>query len=484
MNKRLIINSISILIFLIAVFMLIPLEIAFVDRDLVSERAFGITIASALALSLVAFMLTRKGINNSFKARDGFLMVSMSWVIASLVGALPLYLSGAIPSYTDAFFETMSGFTTTGASILRDIEGLPRAVLFWRSLTHWLGGMGIVVLTVAILPLLGVFGINLVKAEAPGPSMDKISTRIAGTAKILWLIYVGLSVAETILLMVGGMDLFDASIHTFGTMATGGFSSKNLSVGHFSSPFIHWVITAFMVMAGLNFVLYFKLFTGKIRDLFKNTEFKVYLSIFVIASLMVALKLTTDAVYPTFGTSLQYASFQVASILTTTGFATADFAAWPHFTQVILFILMFIGGSAGSTGGGIKVVRITTLFKLGVTEMKKFMHPRSVFNFTVNGETVTRDNVSNIAGFFFLYILFLVITTLVVGLGGYDILTSFTTALATVGNIGPGFGLIGPARNYADFPDWIKWFLSFAMMVGRLEVYTVLVLFVPRFWKK
>ncbi len=484
MNRRLIINTTSILVFIIGLFMIIPLFIALAHGESAAASAFEITIGFSLGISALVFLLTRKGKISVFQARDGFVMVTLSWLTAAAIGAVPLYLSEAIPSYADAFFETMSGFTTTGASILRDIEDMPRSVLFWRSLTHWLGGMGIVVLTVAILPLLGVFGINLMKAEAPGPSVDKISTRIAGTAKILWLLYVGLSVAETLLLMLGGMNLFDAAIHTFGTMATGGFSSKNLSVGHFNSPYIHIIITVFMVMAGMNFVMYYRLITGRVRDLFRNTELKAYLGIFVLASLLVALKLSADKVYPGFGTSLQFAAFQVASILTTTGFATADFATWPQFTQVVLFIMMFIGGCAGSTGGGIKVVRISTLFRLGVKEMKKFIHPRSVFSFTINGENVSQDTVYSIAGFFFLYIFFLILTTLVVGLGGYDIVTSFTTALATVGNIGPGFGLVGPSRNYADYPDWIKWFLSFAMMVGRLEIYTVLVLFVPRFWKK
>ncbi len=483
MNKR-VINAVSILVFLIGLFMLIPFFIAIGAGESRSISAFGCTIAVSLSVSALIFFMTKKGNSGAFKARDGFLMVALSWIIASALGAMPLFLSGAIPNFADAYFETMSGFTTTGASILREIEGLPSSILFWRSLTHWLGGMGIVVLTVAILPLLGVFGINLMKAEAPGPSMDKISTRIASTAKILWLIYVSLSVLEIILLMFGGMNLYDAAIHSFGTLATGGFSNKNLSVGHFNSAYIHNVITVFMVMAGLNFVLYFKLISGRFKDIFKNTEFKVYLGIFAVATLFVALKLNSDAVYSSFSESLQYASFQVASILTTTGYATADFAKWPEFTRIILFIVMFIGGSAGSTGGGIKVVRIVTLFKLGVNEMKKFLHPRSVFSFKINGERMTKDATYSIAGFFFLYIMFLLITTMVVGLGGYNILTSFTTALATVGNIGPGFGMIGPANNYADFPDWIKWFLSFAMMVGRLEVYTVLILFVPRFWRK
>lgn len=477
MNFRLIIHSVSILVVIIALFMLFPLFIALGRAE--DWSAFALPIIFALITGTSLFFLTKEKSQRKFRNRDGFMMVALSWVLASLLGAMPFWLSGAIPSFTDAYFETMSGFTTTGASILTEIEGLPDSILFWRSLTHWLGGMGIVVLTVAVLPLLGIFGLNLVKAEAPGPSVDKISTKIAGTAKILWIIYLSLTVLETILLKIGGMSLFDALVHTFGTLATGGFSSKNASVGGFDSAFIHNVITVFMVLAGLNFALYFKFFTGKIKDVFKNSEFKAYIGIFFAATLLITFRLNGD-VFQSFGESMRYAAFQVASILTTTGYATTDYAQWPSFTKIILFSVMFIGGCAGSTGGGIKVVRIITLFKLAINEMKMILLPRSVFSMKINGEPMRKSAIYSIAGFFFLYIFFLLLTTIVVSTGGSDIVTSFSAALATVGNIGPGFGLIGPANNYAHFNDFIKWFLSFAMMAGRLEIYTVLVLFLPR----
>jgi len=285
--------------------------------------------------------------------RSGFLFVALSWISASALGALPFCLSGAIPSYTDAFFETMSGFTTTGASILTDIEPLPKSILFWRSTTHWLGGMGIVVLTVAIFPLLGFGGLHLMEAEAPGPSVDKITPRVAGTAKILWLIYIGFTVIEIILLMIGGMDLFDATTHTFGTLATGGFSPKNASVGYYKSAYIDAIITIFMLIAGMNFSLYYKLLRGNIREVVRDSEMKTYLGIFLIASVLIAWDLMGKK-YASFGESFRFASFQAASILTTTGFVTDDYMQWPNFAQVVLFVLFFIGGCAGSTGGGIK----------------------------------------------------------------------------------------------------------------------------------
>ena len=472
---------IAILLMIVSAFMLFPVFFAFHFGELEVIRFFLIPMAGVAALSLAVLLVTRKA-SVSLSTRDGFLLVSLSWILSALVGSLPPFLSGAVPSFTDAFFETMSGFTTTGASILTEIEGLPKSMLFWRSLTHWLGGMGIVVLTIAVLPLLGIGAYQMMKAEAPGPSLDKITPRITHTAKLLWFIYLGLTVAETALLMIGGMDLFDALTHTFGTLATGGFSPKNRSVGHFDSGFIDVVVTVFMLLAGMNFVLHYRLITGRLRRVFRNVELRVYLAVFAAATLTIAVVLN-GRVYSGFGTSLRYAGFQAASILTTTGFTTADYAAWPFLAQAVLFTLTFIGGCSGSTGGGIKVIRITAMFRLGVHEMKYMARPRGVFSLRLGGGTLKKGMVYSISGFVFLYLLVLLVTTLVVASGGNDILTSLSSALVTVGNIGPGFGKIGPTLNYAFFPDYIKWFLSFAMMIGRLELYTVLVLFTPRFWR-
>ena len=484
MKYKLIFHVLTILLLIISAFMLIPAGIALFYGEMDCFNAFIKPILILLPVSAATYVFTRNNRDKVLTPREGFMLVTLSWIAASALGAVPFYISGTIPSYTDAYFETMSGFTTTGASILTAIEGLPYSMLFWRSLTHWLGGMGIVVLTVAVFPLLGIGGMQLLKAEAPGPSVDKITPKITHTAKILWFIYLGLTILETILLMLGGMNLYDALTHTFGTMATGGFSPKNTSVGFYDSAWIHWVITIFMVLAGMNFALYFKLLTGRLRDLTDDTEMKAYLGIFAAASLAITFSLMKNSVFEGFWESLQFAAFQVASIITTTGYATADYDMWPNFSKIVLFLMMFIGGCAGSTGGGMKVVRIVTLFKLASRELKRLIHPRGVFHLRLNKMVVRKDIISVITGFVFLYMVSLLTTTVVVAAGGYDILSSFSTALVTVGNIGPGFNLVGPTMNYSFFQDGIKWFLSLAMMMGRLEIYTVLVILTPWFWKR
>jgi trk system potassium uptake protein TrkH len=410
------------------------------------------------------------------------LLVTLGWVCVSLYSTLPFIISGSIPDFINAFFESASGYTTTGASILTDIESLPKSILFWRSLTHWLGGMGIVVLMVAVVPLLGVGGVHLVRAEVPGPSLDKLAPKITQTAKIFWLIYLIISAAEVVMLFAGGMTLFDALTHTFGTMATGGFSPKNTSVGYYSSPYIHIVITVFMMMAGVNFILYYKFITGNVKAVLKDTELKVYLVIFIAAALGIALN--SRGFYGGFGKSFRFGAFQAASILTTTGFVTADYSSWPAFSQAILFTLMFVGGCSGSTGGGIKVIRILTLFQQGVSTMKNEMHRRGVFPVRISGMAVKQDLINEVAGFVIIYLSLLFVTTMVVASGGFDVLTSFSAALATQGNIGPGFGKVGPVFNYAFLPSYIKGTLIFGMIAGRLELVTVLVLFVPRFWRR
>ena len=479
----LILNIVAALIAIVSLFMLVPLGIAFYLGNSQAATAFLYTIIPVLIVSVIIYLATRPFRRRYLRAKEGFLLVSLSWIAASAIGALPFVISGEIPSYTDAFFETISGFTTTGASILTDIEAMSPSLLFWRSLTHWLGGMGIVVLTVAILPILGIGGMQLMRAESPGPTLEKISPKVAETAKILWLIYLGLTVLETVLLMFGGMNLFDSLTHTFGTLATGGFSPKAASVGHYNSAYIDIVITIFMVAAGLNFGLYYRALQGRLRDIVKNSEFIGYLAIFAISSVAIAVPLSSG-VYDGFGESLRYAGFQSATVLTTTGYATADFDLWPAFSKYVLFFLMFVGGCSGSTGGGIKVIRLVTLFKQAVNEMKYLFQPRGVHLVRINGEPVRKDFVYTVVGFVFLYLLCLLATTAVVSTGGYDLVTAFSSALVTVGNIGPGFAKVGPTMNYAFYEPYIKWVLSLAMLVGRLEVYTVLVLFVPSFWRR
>ncbi len=483
MNFKLVFRIISILVLMLCGVLLAPVIVALVYGEYHLLPSFLIPLGAA-AIVAGLYLLLVKTEASSLPTRAGFFLVSMAWLVASLLGALPFVISGAIPRFVDAFFETMSGFTTTGASILTDIEALPRSMLFWRSLTHWLGGMGIIVLTVAIFPILGIGGLQLIKAEAPGPTVDKITPKVTETAKILWMTYFILTGLEVLLLMLGGMDLYDALTHTFGTLATGGFSPKAASVGHYDSVFIDIVITIFMVLAGINFALYYKLFVGRVESVFRDSEVRAYLGIFVIVAAVLAVVLRANGVYDTFGESLRYGSFQAASILTTTGYATADFAVWPAAAQVLLFLLMFIGGSSGSTGGGIKVVRIITLLKQAVNEMNYLLHPRGIFSIKLSGSQVKKNVVYAISGFVILYMFLILLTTVVVGLSGFDLLTSISTALVTLGNIGPGFAMVGPTQNYAFFPDHVKWVLSFVMMMGRLEVFTVLILFTPRFWRR
>jgi len=483
MHYKLILKTVAVIQLVIAFFHMICAGIALYYHE--QDALIGFAASTTLLVGFgIFFMFAYRNVApDNVSSKDGFLLVTLSWLAASIGGSLPFYISGAIPAYVDAFFETTSGFSTTGASILTSIESLPMSILFWRSLTHWLGGMGIVVLAVAILPLLGIGGMQLIKAEAPGPTVDKITPRITETAKYLWYIYVFFTITETILLMFGGMNLFDALTHTFGTVATGGFSTKNDSVSHFNSAYIDWVITIFMILAGMNFALHFKLLTGRLNSIRKDSELKAYLAIIVISTLIITYALK-GIVYENYTDSLRYASFQVASFMTTTGFATADYEVWPYTAQIILFILMFVGGCAGSTGGGIKVIRLVTLLKQAINEMKYLVHPRGIFVIRLSGQVVKKNIVYAVSGFFFLYIFLVLVVTMVVATSGADVVTSFTTALSTVGNIGPGFGMVGPSENYAFYPVYVKWVLSAAMITGRLEIYTILVLFTPMFWKK
>jgi trk system potassium uptake protein TrkH len=478
MKTKAILKLLALLLVLLSGFMLSSAAAAiYFNEDAKVLRAFLLPAAGCLVFFALVFAFTPGKERPFFSAKSGYLFVSLAWVSASCVASLPFMLSGAVPKFVDAFFETMSGFTTTGASIMADVEAMPRSILLWRSTTHWLGGMGIVVLTVAIFPLLGLGGLQLVEAEAPGPSVDKIVPRMAGTAKILWLIYILLTVAQIILLKLGGMGLFDAVNHTFATVATGGFSTKNASVGYFHSPFIEVVITVFMVLAGMNFGLFYKVGKGRIREALRDSEMRAYVGIFLTASVLIAIDLIRSGVETTFGSAFRLGAFQSASILTTTGFATADFDLWPPFSRVVLLTLMFIGGCAGSTGGGIKVIRYIVLLKQSAVELKYLVFPRGVFAVRVNGEPVRKMVVFDTASFFFLYFLTILACTLIVSSAGYGVETALTATLATLGNIGPGLSLVGPVCNYGFLPDYVTWTLSFAMLAGRLELYTVFVLF-------
>ncbi len=480
MQYRAVIHLQGLLLCSLAVAMLLPLPFSFYYGS-GDHHALLLSAGITAAVGFVAYKFTH--LERTLRARDGFAIVTFGWLSFSAFGTLPYLLSGAIPSFTNAFFETISGFTTTGATILTEIEGLPHGILFWRSLTHWLGGMGIVVLSLAILPFLGVGGMQLFKAEVPGPVADKLTPRVTETAKILWGVYLLLSGVETLLLLLGGMTLFDALCHTFGTMATGGYSTRNTSVGAYNSAYIDYVITFFMFLAGANFSLHYRLLRGNWRIYWRDREFLVYLGIVIVATLVIGFDLWLNT-YGNVADALRYALFQVVSIQTTTGYGTADYEQWSFSSQYVLWILMFVGGCAGSTGGGMKVMRLHLLFKFSITEFTRLLHPNAVVPVRMRKVAIPRDVITNILGFFVLYIFLFALGVFIMTLLGLDILTALGAVAATLGNIGPGLANVGPMDNYAFVPAIGKWVLSLLMLLGRLEIFTVLVLFSPAFWKK
>ncbi len=480
MNFRVVLNVLGALLIFEALSFILPLGFSLYYRD---GDTLSIVYSQIICLvtGMSVFTLTRS--HAELRIREGFAIVGLGWTTLAAFGAIPFVLHGSIPLYTDAFFETISGFTTTGASILADIESLPHGLLFWRSLTHWLGGMGIIVLSLAILPILGVGGMQLFKAEVPGPSPDKLSPRIKETAKILWVVYLLVSVLETILLMFGGMSLFDALCHTFGTMATGGFSTKNGSIGHFNSLYIEIVIIVFMVIAGTNFSLHYSMLKGNFKSYWKDREFLFYFKFLLIMTVAVTAMLYLSH-YLELGKSLRHAAFQVVSITTTTGYCTADFEKWTNDGQLIMLLLMFVGGCAGSTGGSIKIIRIMIVLKQGVNEIRKLLHPNAYIPIRLGGRVIHPDTVTNVLGFFLIYMLIFAAGTVCMSLFGLDLISAGASVAATLGNIGPGLGQVGPTDNYSAIAHGGKWLLSFFMLLGRLELYTILILFIPEFWKK
>ncbi|NJB66768.1 trk system potassium uptake protein TrkH [Desulfobaculum xiamenense] len=415
--------------------------------------------------------------------REGMAIVALGWIAAGIVGALPFWFAGTFPTFTDCVFESVSGFTTTGASVLTDIESVPRGLLMWRSLTHWLGGMGIIVLSLAILPFLGVGGMQLYKAEVPGPVPDKLKPRIKDTAMLLWKVYVFFTVVEVLLLLIGGMDLFESLCHTFGTMATGGFSTRNTSIAAYDSVYFDVVITVFMLIAGVNFSLHYQLLRGRPLVMWRDAEFRFFMGVFAVFTLVCAFSVWGRN-YDSFFESLRYAAFQVASIVTTTGYATADYELWAPLPQAMLLLLMFLGGCAGSTGGGIKCMRILLLLKHTYKELYRLIHPRAVTSVKLGGKTVPPEVMNSITGFFLLFLGLFIVSSFGIAAMGMDVVTSFASVVACIGNIGPGLGTVGPTENYAHFPLLGKWLLVFCMLLGRLEIYTVIILFIPEFWRK
>ena len=478
MNNRMIAYIIGRILLTEAALLVLPLLVTF----LYGESPVPFLIPILLLALCGGAMGWKKPKSTALYARDGLAVVALAWICMSLFGALPFVLSGDIPNYVDAFFETVSGFTTTGSSILTEIEPLSRGGLFWRSFTHWVGGMGVLVFVMAILPMNDGHGMHLMRAEVPGPTVGKLVSRMSDTAKILYSIYLVMTVVEIVLLLAGGMPLYDEAIHAFGTAGTGGFSCRNLSVGAYDSVYFDVVIGVFMLLFGVNFNLYYFLLIRRFRDVLHSEELRAYL--LIVAASVLAIAVNISHLYQSFAASLRYAFFQVSSIITTTGYATADFNAWPAFSKAILVILMFVGACAGSTGGGMKVARIVILAKTSVCDMRKMLHPNAVATVRFEGKPIGEKNIRSVHLFLTVYLIVFTISCLLLSLEEMDLVTTFTAVAACMNNIGPGLEVVGPMGNFAAFSPWAKVLLSFDMLVGRLEIFPMLLLFAPSIWKR
>lgn len=444
-------------------------------------KAFLYTILILVLIGFSALLIRPE--NKVVYAREGFAIVAIGWILISFFGALPFYFSGAIPSMVDAFFETSSGFTTTGASILQEIESLPKGILFWRSFTHWIGGMGVLILAMAILPSAGAGAMQIMKAESPGPTPGKLVPKVKETAKILYGIYLFITVAQVMFLKVAGLSLFDSMIHTFGTVGTGGFSNRNTSVGAYNNILAEVIITVFTFICGANFALYYQALKGSFKDIFKDEEFRLYTGVVGASIILITINIYGN-VFKSFWESLRHSSFQVVTIISTTGYSSTDFNSWPPFSKIILLLLMFIGGCAGSTSGSIKNIRIMLLFKAVKRDLLKIIHPRAVHTVKFAGKAVNEQTLSEVLGFFFLYLLIFCAAVLIVALEGKDMVTTISAVAATLGNVGPGFEIVGPMGNYSSFTVLSKFVMSLCMIIGRLEIYPILLLVFPRFWAK
>lgn len=480
-NFRIIGNLLGVLLVIVGALMLAALPFSYYFN---SGDHYALLASSGISLLTGGLLWKlndhRKGTPN-IRKREGYLIVTLGWLTMSLFGMLPYLLSGVIPDVSNAFFETISGFTTTGASILNDIEATPKGILFWRSMTQWIGGMGIIVLAIAILPILGIGGMDLFLAESPGPTSDKLHPRIKETAKRLWGIYVFLTFLLTLLLLIGNMSFYDALNHALTTMATGGFSTQNSSIVDYA-PFIQYVLVVFMFLAGTNFSLIYFGLKGEPRKIWQSEEFRTYLTVCLVATFLITLGAYRVREVP-FEQVFRDALFQVISLVTTTGFVSADYTSWKPYLTVMCFALMFLGASAGSTSGGVKIIRHYVTVKNGILEFKRLLHPRAIVPLTINGKRLTSNITTNVLIFLVLYLHVFVISTIIVNIMGLDLPTSMGAVATTLGNVGPGIGDLGPMDNFSGLPSITKWFLSFLMLVGRLELFTVLILFSPYFWR-
>ncbi|MFC2110585.1 TrkH family potassium uptake protein [Bacteroidota bacterium] len=495
LNLKIVISFLGLTAVLNGVFMLLSAPFSLYHHE---EAATGILLAGGITILCGFFMwFFNRNAPKNLQKREGYVIVTLGWLVLTFTGALPYIFTGTIPSFTDAIFETISGYSTTGASIINDIEALPNGILFWRSATHWIGGMGIIVLTVAILPLLGIGGMQLFMAEAPGPSADKMHPRITQTAKRLWLIYFSLTITEFFLLKIAGMTWFDAINHAMATMSTGGFSTKNASMAYWNHlPLIQYIIIGFMFIAGTNFVLTYFALKGKIKRMFQNEEFKYYffgvISFTIVITIIIQFfqdpGLQTNVNHPmpwgSFESAFRHASFQVVSVITTTGFVSADYTMWNSLATMLIFSLFLIGGSAGSTSGGVKIVRHIIMIKNSILEFKKQLHPNAIIPVRYDGRGVSRIIVFNILSFFVIYMLIFITSAVILSFMGLDFSSAIGAAASSLGNVGPALGSLSPVDNYAHLSDPAKLFCAFLMLIGRLELFTVLILFTPYFWRK
>ena len=479
MNRKMIFYLLGQIVKSEAALLALPFAVSLIYAEYNAAIAFSVAIAAALVIGF-SLTLIFKPKNRDIFAKEGFIVVALAWICMSLIGAVPFTVAGEIPSYIDALFETVSGFTTTGASILTDVESMSHGLLFWRSFTHWIGGMGVLVFVMAILPT-SDRSIHIMRAEMPGPIVGKIVPKAKQTAKILYLIYIILTVVEIIFLLFGGMSLFESLIHAFGTAGTGGFGIKADSIASYS-PYIQWVITAFMLLFGINFNLFYLIILGRVKNALKSSELWCYISI--VAASVTVICINIAGTFQSFADCIRTSAFQVASIITTTGYSTVDFNLWPEFSKTILLILMFIGGCAGSTAGGLKVSRIVLIFKMIKKELRHMLHPRSVSSVKFEGKKVDGITQNSVYSYFTIFMVSFFAVLLVLSFEDFDFLTNFTAVSACINNIGPGLGLVGPAGSFAGFGELSKLALSFAMLLGRLEIYPLLFLFTPSVWMK
>ena len=479
MNRRMILYIVGTVVKIEAALLVLPLIVSLIYNEACSKD-FVISIVIALVAGFALTLISRPG-NKVIYAKEGFVIVSLAWIVLSAIGALPFYISGEISSYVDAFFETVSGFTTTGASILTDVEAMSKGMLFWRSFTHWVGGMGVLVFVMAIVPKVSDRSIHILRAEAPGPVVGKIVPKMRQTTRILYIIYIALTFIEMVMLLAGGMPLYDSIVHAVGTAGTGGFGIKADSLGSYS-PYIQWVITAFMFIFGVNFNLYYFALIRKFKSAVKNEELITYLIIVFVSIL--AITINIRPLYEGVSDSLRHASFQVGAIISTTGFATADFNQWPGMSKTILLLLMFVGGCAGSTAGGFKISRVVMLFKTIRRELQKLLHPRAVATIRLDGKRVDEKTISSLGSYLAIYILFFCVVVFLLGFDAFDLETNISVAASCVNNIGPGLGAAGPAASYAEFSDFSKILLSATMLLGRLEIIPLVLTFSPSTWTK